>query len=69
MYMRLTKSCDPNLGSFLDYMTIIASETTFTNASDIEAKHRSIATGRGSSKSAMKMINRPKNYKTPMINK
>jgi hypothetical protein len=69
MYIRLTKSCDPNLGSFLDYMTMIASDTTLTNASDIDATINSIATGKGSSKSATNMINRPKNYKTPIINK
>jgi hypothetical protein len=50
-YNKVTKSCEPNLGSFLDYITIIASETTLVKASDIEAKANKIATTNGSSNS------------------
>lgn len=48
-------------------MTITASETTFTNASDIDATQSKMATGNGSSKSAEKIIIKAKNYKMPII--
>jgi len=67
IYIRLTKSYEPNLGSFLDYMTIIASDTTLTNASDIDAIQSKTATGNGSSNSLAKMTNKAKNYKMPII--
>lgn len=67
IYMRLTKSYEPKLGSFLDYMTIIASDTTLTNASDIDATQSKMATGNGSSNSTAKITNIAKNYKIPII--
>lgn len=61
IYIRATKSYEPKLGSFLDYITMIASETTLVNASDIDATQSKMATGSGSSKSAEKITNRAKN--------
>ena len=50
-------------------MTIMASDTTLTNASETEVKNKRIAMARGSSKSNANIIKRHKNYKTPIINK
>ena len=66
-YMSVMKSCEPNLGSLLDWMTIIASETTFVKASDIDAVARTIATTSGSSNSKQYSENSARNWMTPMI--
>ena len=55
IYIKLIKSYDPKTPSFLDYITMIASETTFVNASDIEANIKRRATVSGSSTSNAKI--------------
>jgi len=50
-------------------MTIIASDTTFTNASAIDATQSRMATGNGSSNSQAKITNNAKNYRIPIITK
>ena len=67
MYIKVIKSWDPNAGSFRDYTTIIASETTFTNASDKDALANIKATARGSVGSANANEINAMNYKVPII--
>jgi hypothetical protein len=66
-HISVTKSCEPKLGSLLDYITIIASLTTFVKASDIDAIASTIATTSGSSNSKQYRENKDRNYRTPMI--
>ena len=56
MYIKLIKSYDPKVASFLDYITIMASETTLVNASDNEVIINRRATLRGSSGSHIKSV-------------
>ena len=51
IHMSATKSYEPKFGSFLAYITMIASLTTLVKASDMEAVANTIATTRGSSNS------------------
>lgn len=67
MYIKVIKSWDPNAGSLRDCITIIASETTFTNASDNDAEANIKATASGSYGSANASENKVINCNDPII--
>jgi len=67
IYIKVIKSWEPNAGSFRDWITIIASVTTFTNASDNEAAANINATASGSYGSANASENKAINCSDPII--